>query len=460
MRIKMKKKKIINMTEGKPLPVITAFAVPMILSNLFQQLYNVIDSVIVGKWLGMDAFAAVGCTGMVTAVLVQVSTGLSLGGSIVVSQLFGAGKREEIRTCTTTLAIFMTGLAVVVTALLTAGCMPLLSLIRTPPEAAGYARSYLLVYATGCVPVFLYNALNGIYSGLGNSRAPLRFLLISSAVNIALDTLFIIRFHWGVGGAAAATVISQTAALLMALFDIPGLLRELGGRRVPVFDGGLLAVMLRLAVPAALQQSVVSIGNVVVQATINSFGTTVMAACAAATKIINLSYSVSINYSNAFANYVGQNMGAKKPERIYDGLRHASLFCGAISLAMTAVMMLFAEPMVGLFMGENGADALVQAQIIDIGSRFIRVNAGFLVLLSLYMLTKSVFKGSGDMGWFIFVTLLSFIVRLTLTVGFAHRIGVWIIWWSYGIGYIIAYAFSLGRFVQGGWKRRSKDVLG
>lgn len=450
----MKKKNIIDMTEGKPLPVITAFAIPMILSNLFQQLYNVIDSVIVGNWLGMEAFAAVGCTGMITAVLVQVSTGLSLGGSIVVSQFFGAGKRDQIRTCTTTLAIFMTGLAVLVTAALMAACTPLLTLIRTPAEAAGYARSYLVIYAAGCVPVFLYNALNGIYSGLGNSRAPLRFLLISSAVNIVLDMLFIIRLHWGVRGAAAATVIAQTAALLMALYDIPNMVRELGESRGPVFDSRLLAVMLRLAVPAALQQSVVSIGNVVVQATINSFGTTVMAACAAATKIINLSYAVSINYSNAFANYVGQNMGARKPDRVYTGLRHASLFCSGISLGMTALMLLFAEPMVKLFVGGSGTDVAMQAEMIGIGSRFIRVNGGFLVLLAVYMLTKAVFKGSGDMGWFIFVTLLSFIVRLTLTVGFAHRVGVWIIWWSYGIGYIIAYAFSLGRLLQGGWKNK------
>lgn len=448
--VKTPAKKVTDMTRGDPLRVISSFALPMIFSNLFQQMYNVIDSMIIGRTLGIDAFAAVGSTGMITAVLVQVSTGLALGGSIVAAQLYGAGKRERIRCCATSLAVFMAALAAILTVLIELFTAPLLKWINTPSSILPYASVYLRIYVLGCVPTFLYNALVGIYSALGNSKTPLRFLMLSSVTNIVLDLLFIAGLGMGVGGAAAATVLSQTFAMAMVLYDIPGILHGFGTGSAPFFDGRLLAEMLRFAVPAALQQSVVSIGSVVVQATINSFGTTIMAACAAASRIINLASAVAMNYSNAFGNYVGQNIGAGKIRRIYDGLRASMLCCGGISLCLTIVLEVFARPLVRLFVTGGSVE-----EAVAVGASHIRVTGAFLVLFALYMILKAVFKGSGDMGWFLFVTFLSFLIRLVLTVGFTAKTGIWMIWWSYGIGWVIAFAVSVARFRQGGWKEKS-----
>ena len=204
------------MTEGNPFKTIFFFAVPMIISNLFQQFYNVIDTLIVGNRLGQDALAAVGSAGSITAVFVQLATGLALGGAIVISQYFGAGKADKIRLCATTMACFSTAVGIVSTVLMWFCAEPLLLYVKTPADIVPLGTDYLRFYFFGSVPIFLYNALSSVYTALGNSKAPLKFLIISSAVNVILDLIFIINLHWGVAGAAAATAISQLVAMVLA----------------------------------------------------------------------------------------------------------------------------------------------------------------------------------------------------------------------------------------------------
>lgn len=440
------------MTEGNPLTTILVFAIPMILSNLFQQLYNVIDTIIVGNRLGTNALAAVGSAGSITAVFVQLATGLALGGSIVIAQYFGAGKTEKIWQCMTTSVVFSAVVALVSTIIIWFVAEPLLRLVNTPEEIMTMGVTYLRFYFLGCVPLFVYNAMNGVYAALGNSRTPLCFLIISSVLNIVLDLFFIITLQLGVGGAALATAISQTAAMIMAFIDIPKLLADFkGDKKAPVFDVELLGTMLRFALPSALQQSIVSVGSVVVQATINSFGPAVMAGSTAAGKVVNLATAIPVNYSNALSNYVGQNIGAGKEERIWPGLRDSMLCCGFLSLIMTVVFEIWPDEIISLFVEKSEADI---AQVMEVGTNYIRVVGAFLVVFSVFMLMKSVFKGSGDMGWFILVTLLSFFVRLVLTVGFAHIFGVGIIWWAFCAGWSIALLVTISRYVQGGWKKK------
>ena len=445
------------MTEGNPFKIIFFFAVPMIISNLFQQFYNVIDTLIVGNRLGQDALAAVGSAGSITAVFVQLATGLALGGSIVISQYFGAGKNDKIRLCATTSACFSAMIGLVSTVLMWIYAEPLLIYVKTPMEIVPLGVDYLRFYFLGSVPIFLYNALSSVYTALGNSKAPLKFLIISSAVNVILDFVFIINLHWGVAGAAAATAISQLLAVGLALADMPRLLKEFpvqkteGGKTV-FFDGKLLLIMLRFALPSAIQQSIVSVGSVVVQATINSFGAAVMAGTAAASKVINLAIAIPINYANAYSGYVGQNMGAGKLERIWPGLRSSLLCCGIISLGMTVLLEAFAEPIIRMFLSEADAD-IVRA--LSVGSEYIRVVGACLIVFTAYMLIKATFKGSGDMSWFILTTLLSFAIRLVVTVGFAGRFGVDVIWWGFNLGWIISLLVAVGRYAQGGWKKKA-----
>ena len=445
------------MTEGSPFKTIFFFAVPMIFSNLFQQLYNVIDTLIVGNRLGQDALAAVGSAGSITAVFVQLATGLALGGGIVISQYFGAGKSYEIRLCATTSACFSTVVGTIATILMWIYAEPLLYFVNTPAEIVPLGVDYLRFYFLGSVPIFLYNALSSVYIALGNSKTPLKFLIISSVVNVILDLVFIIYFRWGVAGAATATAISQLIAMVLAFFDMPRLLAEFpakekeNGKRV-FFDGKLLGTMLRYALPSALQQSIVSVGSVVVQATINSFGSAVMAGTAAASKVINLAIAIPINYSNAYSGYVGQNMGAGKQERIWPGLWSSFVCCGVVSLGMTVVLEIFAESVIGLFLPATEADI---ARAVAVGAEYIRVVGACLIVFTAYMLVKATFKGSGDMSWFILTTLLSFFIRLVVTVGFAGRFGVDVIWWGFNLGWIISLLLAVGRYVQGGWRKKA-----
>lgn len=446
------KTKTHKMTEGNPLSTILLFAIPMICSNLFQQFYNVIDTMIVGKRLGTDALAAVGSASSITAVFVQLATGFALGGSIVIAQYFGAGKTDKLWQCTTTLVIFSAGIAFLSTAVIWLTAKPLLLLVNTPVEIVKMGVSYLRFYFLGCIPIFVYNALNGVYVALGDSKTPLKFLIISSVLNVLLDLLFIMLLRKGVGSAALATAISQLAAALLAMKDIPRLLMEFEhDSSLPRFDQTLLFTMLRYALPSALQQSIVSVGSVVVQATINSFGASVIAGSAAAAKVVNLATAIPINYSNAYSNYVGQNIGAGKEERIWPGLRASMLSCGVLSLVMTAVFELFPKQIIGIFIEDTEAD---MEQVIAVGASYIQVVGAFLVIFSVFMLVKATFKGSGDMSWFILTTLLSFFIRLFLTVGFAPVVGIDMIWWAFCAGWSIALLVALARYLQGGWRKK------
>lgn len=449
----MSERKTTKMTEGSPFYTILMFAIPMILSNLFQQFYNVMDTLIVGNRLGKDALAAVGSSSSITAVFVQLSTGLALGGSIVISQYFGAGKTEKIRQCATTSGIFSGVVGFVSMLFILMFAKPLLLLVNTPEEILSMGLSYLRFYFLGSVPIFIYNALSSVYNALGNSRTPLKFLIYSSIINIVLDLVFIIVFHWGVAGAAIATAIAQFLAMILAIKDIPKLLAGFPSKEGEAwFDGSLLMTMLKFALPSALQQSIVSVGSVVVQATINSFGSAVIAGSAAASKVINLSTAISINYANAYSNYVGQNMGAGKQERIWPGLKSSILCCGAVSLGMTALFVFFAQPMIRMFVSETDADMM---QVLEVGTEYVQVVGACLVVFSTFMLIKATFKGSGDMSWFILTTLLSFFIRLVVTVGFAGTFGVDVIWWGFNLGWIVSLLLSIARYVQGGWKKKA-----
>lgn len=392
----MSKSKTLNMTEGNPLTTILIFAIPMILSNLFQQFYSLIDGIMVGKLLGTDAFAAASSAGSITAVFVQLASGLALGGSIVIAQYFGAGKTDQIWKCTTTSTIFSTAVALISTVVIWFTAEPLLLLVNTPQELLSMSVTYLRCYIVGCVPLFAYNALNGVYTALGDSKTPLRFLMISSVLNVALDLILLMGFKMGIVAAALDTAFAQAVAAVLAFVDIPKLLSGFRrDKKEPLFDGKLMGTMLKFAVPSALQQSIVTVGSVVVQATINGFGAAVIAGSAAAGRVVDLATAIPVNYGFALSSYVGQNIGAKKYERIRPGLLGSIFICGLISLAMTAIFERFPNEIV------------------------------------------------------------SFFIRLVLTVGLARVFGVNIIWWAFCVGWIVATLVTIGRYLQGGWRKKS-----
>ena len=441
----------LDMTVGSPTKVLLVFAVPLILSNLFQQLYNMIDSLIVGNYLGADALAAVGSAGTITAVMVQMASGLALGASVVIAQYFGAGKKEKIRLCMTTICFFSVVVGVLVTVVTQVFATEILKIVKTPDGIMDESVKYLTIYFWGSVAIFLYNALQAVYIAMGDSKTPLYFLMVAFVLNVVGDLYFIVKWNLGVSGGALATTLSQLLCTVLSLVVLEGKMRRMGmERNQKIFDKTEFGRMMRIALPAALQQSVVSLGNVCVQMVTNSFGAAVMAGCAAANKGVNLVSVVPMNWGNALSNYVSQNVGAKKTERISQGVQVSLLMTGGLSLLMVLLMERIPEEMIGWFVEGEGA-----GEVIEVGASYLRVVGWSLPVFSGYMVIKSVFKGVGDMNWFVGLTLGSLGIRVGCAFWLTPRIGVEMLWWSVVIGWAVAMVPTVGYYVSGKWRGRS-----
>lgn len=446
--MKISRKDTLDMTKGSPVRVLFLFGVPVILSNLFQQLYNLIDSFIVGNYLGADALAAVGLAGTITAVMVQMASGLALGASVVIAQYFGAGKWEKIRVCMVTICTFSVGAGILATVLAQIFAKEILLLVKTPSEVMTDSVNYLTIYFWGSIAVFLYNALHAVYIAMGDSRTPLYFLLMAFFLNIAGDLFFIVTCSMGTGGSALATTLSQGICTLLSLLVLEKKMRRMGMKKIEhIFDKVEFVRMMRIAVPAALQQSVVSFGNVCVQTVINGFGPAVMAGCSAANKAVNLVSTIPINWGNALSNYVSQNIGAERPERITKGVQISLAVTGGLSLGMVAVMEWMPEAIIGWFIEGKGAE-----EVIRVGAAYLKVTAWFLVIFSEYMILKSVFKGVGDMNWFVGLTLGSLGVRVLCTFFLTPLMGERMLWWSIVIGWCVVFVPAVWHYAGGKWK--------
>ncbi len=437
-----------DLTDGSPSEALLVFAVPLILSNLFQQFYNIIDSLIVGNCLGAHALAAVGSAGTVTAVLVQLASGLALGASVVIAQYFGAGKREKIRVCMTTIALFSLAVGILLTGVTQIFAEEILLTIRTPGEIMRDSMAYLTIYFWGSGAIFLYNALNAVFIALGDSRTPLYFLIIAFFLNVAGDLFFILVCSMGVGGGALATTLSQVICTVLAFLVLEHKMRLLGmGKGERLFDRTEFARMMRIAVPAALQQSVVSLGNVCVQTVTNGFGPAVMAGCTAANKAVNLASTVPINWGNALSGYVGQNMGAGKVVRIGQGVKSSLWITGGLAALMAGALEWIPEEIIGWFVeGEQ------VSEVIQVGASYLRAVSWFLIPFSGYMVIKSVFKGVGDMGWFVGLTLSSLGIRVLCAFLLTPVVGVSMLWWSVAIGWSVATGLTVAYYFTGRWK--------
>ncbi len=305
-----------NLTEGRPLRLLFFFSLPMVAGNLFQQLYNMVDTAVVGKFVGEDAVAAVGSSFPIVFLSVAVAAGLSMGCNVVVSQLFGAGRIHEMKSTISTAIISLSVLGLILMALGTIFAGPLLELLGTDPDIMADSQTYLRIYFGGAVFLFLYNTLNGIYNAQGDSKTPLIFLMISSLTNIVLDLLFVIRFHMGVAGVAWATLIAQgicaVASLAVLFLRMKRLPCEAGkeGEKIPLFHKIAVKRIAQIGLPSMLQQSLVSLSMMMMQGLVNSFGKVLVAGYTAATKIDSLAMLPNMNFSNAMSSFTAQNIGA------------------------------------------------------------------------------------------------------------------------------------------------------
>ena len=424
-----------DLTAGKPSKVLWEFCLPLFGSIIFQQLYNIADSLVAGKFISENALAAVGNSYEITLVFIAFAFGCNMGCSVIVSQLFGAKEYARLKTAVTTACIFS---AILCGVLMAAGifcCAPLLHIIDTPKEVFADSKLYLDIYVWGLPFVFFYNIATGIFSALGDSKTPFYFLAVSSTSNIAVDILFVEAFQMGVAGVAWATFLCQGISCVLAVCVV---LRRLSGiptdRKPLLFSASLLKKTAVIAVPSMFQQSFISVGNILIQSVINGFGPGVIAGYSAAVKLNNLVITSFTTLGNGVSNYTAQNLGAGKKERIRAGFGAGIRLVWILCVPIVALYFLAGRMLVHFFMDQPTDTALSS------GLWFLRIVAPFYFLISVKLIADGILRGAGMMQKFIISTFTDLILRVILTrilAGLMGPVGIWCAWpvgWTIGMG--------------------------
>lgn len=438
-----------DLTVGNPGAVLRRFCLPLFGSVIFQQLYNIADSLVAGKFIGESALAAVGNSYEITMLFIAFAFGCNIGCSVVVSQLFGGRAYGEMKTAVTTTLIAAGALCLALMAGGLLGSRALLELIRTPEEVMEASRLYLDIYLWGLPFLFFYNIATGIFSALGDSRTPFLFLALSSTANIGVDILFVTAFDMGVAGVAWATFLCQGVSCLLALAVVFRRLARIPaeGRR-PLFSASALGRVAAIAVPSILQQSFISVGNIVIQGAINGFGTGVMAGYSAGVKLNNLVVTSFTTLGNGVSNFTAQNLGAGKTERIDQGFRAGLGLVWAVCLPVAAAYLLAGRQLLCLFI-----DAPTQTAL-DTGVTFLRLLSPFYFVVSAKLTADGVLRGTGSMGRFMAATFTDLILRVTLALVLSRTgLGATGIWLAWPISWTAATVLSLLFYHTGPWRR-------
>lgn len=439
-----------DLTVGKPETVLWQFCLPLFGSIIFQQLYNLADSLVAGKFIGENALAAVGNSYEITLIFIAFAFGCNMGCSVVVSQLFGAKEYGRLKTAVTTACIFSAVLCAALMVFGLIGCTPLLQWIRTPSEVFADSKLYLDIYVWGLPFVFFYNLATGIFSALGDSKTPFYFLAVSSTSNIAVDILFVKAFHMGVAGVAWATFLCQGISCLLAVLTV---LKRLGKipapSKPPLFDWWLLKKILVIAVPSILQQSFISIGNIMIQSVINGFGPSVMAGYSAAVKLNNLVITSFTTIGNGISNFSAQNLGACQYGRIRECFRAGLKMVWLLCTPFCILYVLFGGYLLLLFMEKESAGALMT------GRQFLWILSPFYFVVSSKLVADGILRGMSAMRQFMTATFTDLILRVVLACFLSDwtdsALGIWAAW---PIGWTIAMFMSV-RFYQKEYKKIS-----
>lgn len=443
---KIQKKKV-DLTEGSVSKGLLAFAIPMILGNIFQQLYNIVDSIIVGKMVGADALAAVGASTSINMLFVMVAVGTGIGCSVVISQLFGAKRMEELKTAICTALMSILVFSIILSIIGRMLSVPILTIMKTPENIMADATNYLNIYFYGFFFLFLYNAFTSVFNALGDSKKPLYFLIFSSFVNIGLDLFFVGKLKMGVAGAAWATLIAQALSALLSFLVLTKKIRGIQSREYKKFDLQMLKNMSKVAFPTILQQSIVSIGMLLIQGAVNQFGSVFLAGYTAAVRVDGLAIIPIVNLGNAVSTFVAQNAGAGKFERIPKGY-HVGLAAGMCFGAFIGIMMqVFGTDLIGLFMDANDA-----AASIEIGAKYIGIISIFYFVFAMMNMSSAVLRGTGDMFVFTLSAFVNLIVRVSLTYIFAVATAGMVIMWANPVGWAVSFTISYTRYKMGKWR--------
>lgn len=428
-----------DLTVGKSETVLWKFCLPLFGSIVFQQLYNIADSLVAGRYIGELALAAVGNSYQITLIFLAFAFGCNIGCSVIVSQFFGAKKYGEMKTTvyTTWISSAVLCILLMLAGFLTSG--KVLELIRTPEEIFGDSRLYLNIYILGLPFLLFYNVANGIFSALGDSRTPFLFLAFSSTSNILVDIWFVKGFHLGIAGVAWATFLCQGVSCILAVLVI---LRRLSAitvenDRCALFSLGIFKKIAVIAIPSILQQSFITIGNIIIQGVINDFGAGVIAGYSTSVKLNNLVITSFTTLGNGISSFTAQNLGAKQYDRIRAGFKAGVKLVWLLSVPVVILYLTAARPLVSVFLKEASEEAM------HTGVQFLYILVPFYFVISVKLMADGVLRGAGEMKKFMISTFSDLLLRVVLAVvlsGMAGAVGIWMSW---PIGWIMGTVLSV-----------------
>lgn len=439
-----------DMTSGSPTALILKFSVPMLIGNLFQQFYNIIDSVVVGKFVGSEALAAVGATGSLIFLIIGICFGLSAGISIVISQYFGAKDYENVKKAFATATYLIVGVAIIMGTFGFVLSRWLLELLNTPEFIIGQSDLYMKISFAGILGLACYNGMSAVLRALGDSTTPLKFLVLASLLNVVLDLLFVVVFHWGVPGVAIATIISQMISAIGCILYAMAKVKLL---RMPLKDFKpdkmILKKCLRLGIPVMLQNSFVSISMMALQSVINGYNEVIIAANTVVTRIEQLVLQPGMSIGAALASFAGQNVGAGKLSRAKQGYRSASILIIVFSLIMLPVMYFGGQYIMRLFTKTE------DIEVVMIGMKAIRITCFFYTTVGMIFITRNFLSGTGDINVPMIMGITEVICRVALANILPAFIGFYGIWWATAINWLITAIVGIARVASGKWQTKS-----
>ncbi len=438
-----------DLTTGKEGKLILMFTVPMLIGNVFQQLYNIIDSIIIGRYLGNEALAAVGASFPLIFTLISLIIGIATGTTIIIAQYYGARNITKVQQAIETMYLFIFGASILLSIAGNLGSTYIFRLIDLPESVIPQAVEYFNVYAYGFIFFFGFQGTSAILRGLGDSKTPLYFLVIATVMNILLDLLFVVVFEWGISGVAYATIISQAGAFFSIIIYLNKFHKTIQFNLLRLrFNREIFAKSLKIGLPTGFQQTFVAVGMLALYKVVNMFGTTVIAAYAVAMRIDSFAALPAMNFSAALSSFVGQNIGANKLDRVRKGMLATLRMTSLISLGVTIIAWIFAEQIMQVFTTDQA--------VVEAGKDYLYIVSAFYILFSAMFVMNGVLRGAGDTLIPMFITIFAlWVIRIPASWFLAQHFGPKGIWWGIPVAWGIGAVFSYIYYRTGRWKSKS-----
>ncbi|MEZ5084398.1 MAG: MATE family efflux transporter [Bacteroidales bacterium] len=438
-----------DLTTGNESKLILQFVAPMLLGNVFQQMYNIVDSIIIGNYIGKEALAAVGASFPIIFALISMIIGFATGATIMIAQYFGARQMDNVKKTIDTMYIVMFVASIILSALGLVFSESIFRLIQLPEDVMPHATLYMNIYVSGLIFFFGFNGTAAILRGLGDSKTPLYFMIISTLMNVGLDLLFVIVFKWGVAGVAVATILSQGGAFITSIIYLNKTHKVVNLTIFKLhFDRAIFKKSLQIGLPTGFQQTFVSIGLIAIVWIVNLHGTDVIAAFSIAIRIDSLASLPAMNFAAALATFVGQNLGANKAERVKKGLIATFVMTSIVSVSISLLAIFFSHYLMGAFTQDPN--------VIDIGSKYLIIVSSFYIVFSTMFVLNGVMRGAGDTLIPMFITLIAlWAVRIPASYFLSQNMGETGIWWAIPIGWFLGMILSYLYYLTGRWKRKA-----